>query len=330
MAEALPWILELLASLAPAIVSWFQGIWGQVQTISNTGQGLFGGIATFGSLLWDALTKFATTFGQYFATGFSYIQSGLGTFANTYGQWLNSAYNFLASGLTWVGSNIWTLGNWVYNTLFVIANWIVNSIVAQWNTLIAWFSGVATAIGSWWASVIGGVNVWFTNLLKGFRQKIIKTIQADLTITMAWKGAERLLTPSSMKDIMGGFFGIFASPLVGELVGTIVDAVVPLPATSTYPLIPDLPSFGYIPPSISVPTPSEKPAPTPTPSQAPTGAFTGLVEPSLKATSESYEVNVMAGKDLSLQVAQLSYETLFSAWVETKTLEVVALSYEIE
>jgi len=308
MAFDLSWLWSLLDSIKTTLNSWFAGIWTQVQNITNTGQGIFAGLVALGSQIWDALTKFASTVGKWFYDAYNWIYSGLVSFASIFGQWLNSAFTFLAQGVAWLGSQFYNIGNWIYNAIYTLWNWVMNAITSVWNTLVSWFAGICTAIGTWWSSVITGINTWFTNLLKGFRNKVVQTIMADLTIAGAWKGAERILAPKELKDVGYGLVGIIASPIVGRIVGEIVNAVVPLPSSATYPLIPDITGFSYTPPSISIPTPTEKPAPTPTVAGAPVGVFTGLAEANLTLPKTTYEVSVMAGQDLSRQIIGLSYE----------------------
>ncbi|GAJ20448.1 unnamed protein product [marine sediment metagenome] len=98
----------------------------------------------------------------------------------------------------------------------------------------------------------------------------------------------------------------FASPLVGYTVGRIVDAVIPVPATETYPLIPDITGFTYTPPTVEVTTPTEPTYPTPPPTLPPIYPYApvGDVEVQIGAT---YEAKVMAGKDLSTSI-ETEYE----------------------
>jgi len=215
---------------------------------------------------------------------------------------------FIGSGFSWIGSQFYNIGNWLYNGLYTAWNWAVNTVIGAWNGLVSWFSGVATAIGSWWGSITTTVNSWFGSVVLAFRNKMIQTIQADLTISMAWKGAERLLSPHSFWDIGGSIFGMLAAPIVGNYVAHLVDAVVPIPTSTTYPLLPTIGEFSYTPPSMSVTTPTERETPSPLVSGAPTGVFTGISEANLKPSATTYEVNVMAGQELSREITGLSYE----------------------
>lgn len=291
----LSWLWNLLNSIVDTFNSWFASLWTEAQNIANTGQGIFSGLIGFGSQLWDAITKAFDAFGAWIAEGLDFIRRGIENALNTFGQWLNNAYTFIAQGVSWIGSQLYNFGNWVYNSLLYVWNWIVNSITATWNAITTWFSGIASAIGTWWTSLVTTINSWWGNLVLGFRAKIIQTITADITITMAWKGAERILQPQGLKDIGYGMFGILASPIIGRVIGSIVDAVVPIPTSTTYPLIPSLDTFTYTPPSLTIETPTEPPPPSADVSGAPTGAFTGISEKTLPLDLD-YDFTWMAGQ----------------------------------
>lgn len=306
MSFDLSWLWNLLNSIASTLNTWFATIWTQVINIANTGQGVFAGLVAFGSQLWDGLTKFAVTVGEAFENAYNYLKSGLENFGNVFGQWVNSAFTFLAQGVTWLGSQLYNIGYWLYDTLAYVWQHTVNTVVALWNNLTTWFSGVATSISSWWGSVTTAINTWWTNIITTFRNKMIQSVTASLAITIAWKSAERFFSMSKMSDLGYGMVGILTAPIVGRLVGEIVDAVVPIPSSATYPLIPSLPAFGYTPPTLSVSAPTPPTPPTPTVVGAPAGAFTGLSEKALPI-SLSVDYSVMAGQDRSLSIG-LSYE----------------------
>jgi len=308
MAFDLSWLWNLLNSITSTLTNWFNGIVSTLTSITNTGQGLFAGLVAFGSQIWDAITKLASTVGQFFYDAYNFVYQGLIGLGNAFGQWLNSAFTFLSQGVTWLGSQFYNIGNWIYNSLSYVWNWSVNTITGIWSGIVSWFSGVATAIGNWWASVTNTVNSWWGSLLTGFRAKLRTTIMADIAISGTWKSGERILNPKSLNDIPYGILGMIASPIVGYAVGAIIDSFIPIPSTTTYPLIPSVGGFTYTPPAISVQTPSAPSTPTPEVPGAPSGPFTGLTESSLKSAMETYEVSIMAGQDLSRQPLQLSYE----------------------
>lgn len=176
--------------------------------------------------------------------------------------------------------------------------------------MLNFFGGAVTAVSGFFSGIITTVNAWWTGLITTFRKKIIQTIQADLTITMAWKGAERILQPQSGKDIMYGIFGIAASPLVGYFVGMIVDAVVPLPSAGSYPLVPSITPLSYSPSPITITPPSEKSAPIGQLSGAPITGFTGIAENDVALVGSS-DYSVRTGFDVAA-ILQGVGEALFT------------------
>jgi len=303
----LSWLWDLLNTIVSTMQSWFSSLWTVAQNITNTGQGVFAGLVAFGSQIWDAFLKGVDAFGQWFYDSLKGIWENLVHFGEYMGGFIMEGLASIGAGVQWIASQIYAFGNWVYNTLLFVWNWIVNTIVGVWNNIVTWFSGVATAIGTWWTSVITGVNTWFTNLLKTFRQKIITTIEADLTISMAWKGAERFLAPQKLSDFGYGLVGIVASPIIGRLVGTIVDIVVPLPSSATYPLIPDITGFAYTPPTLTVEKPTEPTYPTAPPTPPAVYPYIPVYqyEPSIATT---YTVAWIGGQSLSPEITT-TYET---------------------
>jgi len=261
MAFDLSWLWNLLDSISDTLNSWFSGIWTEVQNIANTGQGIFSGLVAFGSELWDAIVKF----GQYFWDGLSalgdWIRQGLENAFDIFGEWLNNAYTYITQGVAWVGSQLYNFGNWLYNSLAYGYEWFVNTITSAWDNLVTWFSEIGTAISTWWASITSTVNTWFGSIITGFRAKMVETITADLTITMAWKGAERFFTAHTFKELGMGMMGLFASPVIGRLAGLIIDSVVPIPTSTTYPILPTISGFTYTPPSMAVTPPPERQVP---------------------------------------------------------------------
>jgi hypothetical protein len=327
MSFDLSWLWNLLDSIADTLNSWFAGIWTQVSNIINTGQGIFGGLVAFGSQIWDALTKFAVYIGDALVNAYNYFKSGLENMASIFGEWLSGAFNFLSAGVSWIGSQLYNFGNWLYNGVLYVWNWLVNSLTALWDALTSWFAGISTAIGNWWASVTNSINAWWTDLLKGFRSKIVQTITADITISMAWKGAERILSPSKVSDIGYGLFGILTSPVIGRVVGEIVNAVVPMPSTSTYPLIPTIGGFTYTPPSLTIETPTEKTPPPPSVEGTPTYPFSGTSEKSLNLGGESYTLRTDAGQLLDRMILAESYVVFWLGYTANVT---IGLSYALE
>jgi hypothetical protein len=309
MAFDLSWLWNIINTIVSTVQSWFQSLWTVAQNITNTGQGIFSGLVALGAQLWDAIIKSLSAFGEWLYKQFEWIYDGIKYLADTFGSWISSAISWVGSSLGWIAQQIYNFGNWLYNGIVYVWNWIVNAVTGLWNALVSWFSGLANAISSWWGSVIGGVNSWFTNLLKGFRQKIVQTIMADITIAGAWKAGERVLHSQKLSDVGYGLMGIMVSPLVGALIGEIVNAVVPMPSTSTYPLIPDINALAYTPPTLQVATPTEKPAPSVGVTPTPPAVGAGLpYDTTLRMPSApSYDFTT-ATSDKSLTMPTIAYE----------------------
>jgi hypothetical protein len=89
-----------------------------------------------------------------------------------------------------------------------------------------------------------------------------------------------------------------------------VDAVVPIPSTSIYPLIPDVSAFTYTPPSIVIEKPAEKPSPYMGTIPTPLGYFSGISEITTPIQL-TYDVDMyrQQSKDLSIG---LIYEVVLS------------------
>jgi hypothetical protein len=314
MSSDLSRLWDTLGGIINSITSWFSGVWGVAQNIINTGQGIFAGLVSFGAYLWDAVATGISIFGTAFVNAFQSIFGGVKYWVDGFGSWFSNAVAWIGSGLGNIGQQLFNFGQWIYNGLLYIWNWISNALSGVWESIASWFYGVSTSLGNWWSNIIVGVNIWFTNLLKGFRAKIVQTIMADLAIAGAWKAGERVLHSQKLSDLGFGLMGIVLSPFVGFLVGKIVDAVVPIPSTSIYPLIPDVSAFSYTPPGIVIEKPAEKPAPSmgtiPTPPVMGAGLPYDIALVLLKAPSYDYTT---ASKDAGLTMPSMGYDSTLEA-----------------
>jgi len=275
MSFDLGWLWNTLNGIVATMQSWFSSIWTVATQISNTGQGIFSGLVAFGSQIWDAILKGVDALGKWLYDTFKWFYDGLVGLAQTLGSWINTAFGWIGSALGWLAQQVYNFGNWLYNGIVFIWNWLVNSVLGLWNAITSWFAGVASAISSWWGSVISGLNTWFTNLVVGIRRKIITTIQVDITIYGGWKSAERIFHAKDWKDGAMGVMGMVASPIIGYILGRIVDAVTPSPSTETFPLIPSVGAFSYTPPTLSIVTPTERTTPSLGTPPQPVYGFTG-------------------------------------------------------
>jgi hypothetical protein len=321
---------NILTGIINAITSWFSGVWEVAQNIINTGQGLFAGLVALGSYLWDAITTAISTFGTAFVNAFQSIFSGIKYWVDGFGSWFSNAVAWIGSGIGNIGQQIFNFGQWIYNGILYMWNWINNALSGVWEGIASWFSGVSTSLANWWSNIIVGVNTWFTNLLRGFRAKIIQTIMADLAIAGAWKAGERVLHSHNLSDLGFGLMGILLSPLVGFLVGKIVDAVVPIPSTSVYPLIPDVSAFTYTPPSIVIEKPAEKPAPSMGVPPTPPAVGAGLpYDLSLGMPSAPTYDYTTVSTDRSLTMPSTTYDTTLSSTDNSLAMPLITYEYEV-
>ena len=301
------WLWNTLQSISESINEWFGDIWTQATNISNTGQGIYMGLVAFGSQIWDALVKFAEIFGEWFKKAFKYIREGLENLGETLGAWIGDAFKTVGAAISWIANQIYNFGNWLYNSLKFGVNWIMNALTAAWEGIVNFFSGVSNALGTWWGTVTTTVNTWWTDLIKGFRNKIRDTIIADFTIMGAFKGMERFWSAQSVKDVGFGIMGLVASPIAGYFAGRIIDAVIPIPTTEVYPLIPTIGGFEYTPPLITIPTPTEPTKPTLPPESPPIYPYTPVYQ-FYNVIETHYDHKWIAVKDKTAEITT-TYET---------------------
>jgi len=248
---------QAINGVVEAIQNFFQNIWQQVSNIVNAGQGLFAGLVSFGSFLWDSIQKFgewiwkAATeafgqLGEHLVRAFEYIRSAFYAF----GEWIHrsilDAAKNLSEGFELIRKQIENIGSW-----------IIQALITAWNVLYKTFSGLAQALQDWWSNVSNTVNQWWTNTMLGVRKKLKQSIGASLGISLAWKSAEKFIEKVSEGGNIRGMFasllGIPASLFVGYATAEFIDALIPNPSTAVFPLLPTLPSFTYTPPAFEVP-----------------------------------------------------------------------------
>ncbi len=310
MAIDLSWLWQTLVDVTSQITNFFQQIWSQVQNITNTGQGIFAGFSALGSALWDGIRKFSDAL----VTAFDWLKSGFAWL----GDKIRDGLNWIGSGFNWIAQQLYNFGNWLYNALFFIGSVLLNVVVTVWNAVVGFFSGIATTLKNWWSNTTSIINSWWTNTIIGIRQKIRHTVMANITIMYAWKGGERILTAKSIKDMGLGVLGLALSPITGAVVGSIVDAVIPSPSTSVFPLVPDVTAFEYTPPTIEMPTIEEKPTPEiGTIPEAPTAPIiTKLVYLSLDGEYvEHGELTTEVSKSIALDGEYVEHGSLATSYV---------------
>ena len=304
------WLWKTLESIVGTIEDWFTGLWTQAQSISNTGQGIFMGLVAFGSQIWDALVKFAEIFGEWVKKAFKHIREGLENLGETLGAWIGDAFKIVGSAISWIANQIYNFGNWLYNSLKFGINWIINALTAAWQGIVDFFGGVATALKNWWGTVTTTVNTWWTDLIKGFRNKVRDTIIADFTIMGAFKGMERFWSAKNIGDMGFSVMSLVISPIAGYFAGRVIDAVIPIPSTDVFPLIPTIEGFEYTPPTITIPTPSEPTPPTQPPGLPPLYPYTPTYE-YINVIEVEHEYKWIGGLDQDTEITT-EYETAVS------------------
>lgn len=244
------------------ILNFFTGIQDAVNAITNTGQGIFAGLSSVGSFIWKAITDFGNWLYQGLLGFAEWIYNGIKWIADRIWEALQNAYNWLASGITWLGNQIYAFGNWIYNGIIWLWNTVVNIVVGAFNWIMERLKDIWEVLGAWYGSIVDYVNAWYSNLMVTFRRKLKLMILADVSIYGIWKSMETMTTARSFREIPLAFGKALAMPIFGALVAEMVDAIVPMPSTSSIELVPKIPwgEFKYTPLSISLP--AEKPAPT--------------------------------------------------------------------
>ena len=250
-----------LIAIQSGVQSFFNNIWSSVGQIVNTGQGLYAGLVHFGSALWDSIIKFGQSIENGLVNAFTAIGEHLRASFDTLGSWISQATKWVGDGLTWIGTKISEIGKWIWDGLNYVYNQLVGLITYAWNALVNTAEFYSRAIQNWWGSVTTGINAWWTNTIVGVRGKIRESIMASITISTTWKAAEGLLDPEKFnffeeggfKGMLSGLGKIIAAPILGMLVGSIIDAMIPSPHTNIFPLLPNMPTLPQTtPPQLTV------------------------------------------------------------------------------
>jgi hypothetical protein len=284
----------------------------------------------FGTQIWDAICKFAETIGSWFYNAFKWIYDGFCYIANVFGQWVSTAFSWIGSALGWVAQQIYNFGMWIYNGLTFVWNWIVNMAIGVWNAITQFFSGIASAISSWWGNVVRGLNSWFSNLIVGIRRKLVETIIADVSIFFGWKSIERLTHASSLKDAGFGVLGLLSAPFVGYFFGNLINGIIPTPSTTPIQLIPEITPFTYTPPTLEIPTPTEKPTPglgvAPTPPTIGAGLPYDLTMKMPSAPTYDYSTTT---RDASLTMPSTAYDSTLDSTDNSLTMPSITYEYQV-
>jgi hypothetical protein len=244
------WLITAFNNIATNINSFFSGIWSSVTQITNTGQGLFGGLVSFGGWIYQGLVDAY----KQIQTGFTLMGDALSLGIQTFAADFYTAWNYLSQNLFDVGQWLWAgiqgSANMIANAVIYIQNAVWTFMVDSWNTLYANITSYKTMI-----------DQWFADMVIAFRTKLVASIQFSVTTDIAWKSIQRIPEAKSMKDLAFGFLGAIIAPIPAYLMAHVIDTLVPTPTSTTYKVLPDFAGLTLISPTLNpyAPTP-----PTPT------------------------------------------------------------------
>ena len=296
------WFWDALTSISSTIQNFFTSLWSQVQNISNTGQGILYGLTTFGTQIWDAIVRWASTFGEWFHKAFERFKEGLENLGNWLGQTIGYGLQVIGSAISWISGQIYNFGNWLWNGILWIGQQISNIFTDIWNWIASTISNLLTTLADWYNNIRTALNNWFTGMFVSFRSKLKQSIIANITLATAYKSIEKITDIKSISEFPTAIAKIFINPVLGYLGGTfmaeVVDRLIPTPSTSTIEFIPPLTLPTFTPPTLSITVAPQPTPPTPPPEAPPIYPYTPVVEYSY-GIDYDYEVSWMAGQTLS-------------------------------
>jgi phage-related protein len=276
MSTVFQYFMDVVNVVIQAFLGVMTGLGNIFSQITDIGKGIMGLGIALGSAIVGWAEKMAEGLKNALTSAFSFIETGFMKLAEGFGNFFNLAFQWVASGLTWIAQQIYNFGMWVYNGLVYIWNFVSGIFSAVWNAIYNFFAGISSAIGNWWGNIINTVNSWWTDLVKAIRNKITLTIMADVTLAVGWKSLERMSNMTGLKDMGYGFLGMVSAPIAGYIFGSIVDAMIPIPSTEPYKLIPDIGMFSFTPTPLTISPPSEKTYPSIGAPTKPAGYFAGI------------------------------------------------------
>jgi len=304
------WFWEALTSISSTIQNFFSSLWSQIQNITNTGQGIFYGLTTFGTQIWDAIVRWASTFGEWFYNAFRRFKEGLENLGNWLGKQIGYALEVIGRAITWIAGHIYNFGNWLWNGILWIGQQISNIFTDIWNWIASTISNLLTTLANWYDSIRTALNNWFTGMFTGFRKKLKQSIIANITLATAYKSIEKITDIKELSEFPTAIAKIFINPVLGYIGGTfmaeVVDSLIPTPSTSTIEFIPPLTLPTFTPPTLSITIAPQPSPPTPAPTFPELYPFIPLVESEISIGLE-YETFYTPPKVLSLGIG-LEYE----------------------
>lgn len=282
MAIDFSWLITALQNIAANIGAFFEGIWGQVQNIVNTGQGIFSGLVNFGGWLYQGLVD-----------AFTWIWKGLSVVGDAFkwiGDRFRDAWNYLSDNIFKVGQWLWSgiqgFANQVVNGANFIAVSINSFFIEIWNNIYDSVISYKSAIDAWWAGIMITI-----------RGKMKQSIVFSVTSYVAWNSMTRIPQAKSLSDLLYGLGGILLAPIPAVLISEMIDVLVPIPSTTTFKITPDLGALKATPPTYAPVVPAP-----PSPEAIPTYPYTPVCD--YTATIETtYVHGYMGGRDVETSIA---------------------------
>jgi len=242
-----------LQGVTTQISNFFSQLWSQAQNIVNTGQGLFLGLTQLGSSIWDSLRwvgeQVYNAFVELVGIG-GYIYDAFRSLGEWIWKTISNLPNAIYSALQWIYNGVIWAGRQIMKAIEGLFNWLVG----LWNNLvdnvIVWYEGWRSAVNAWW-----------TNIFLVFRQKLKRSITANIAIPLIWKSAESIKDRGIVKGGTTFFASLFIGPIAGYTAAEVIDALIPMPSTTYFELLPPLSMPKLSPPQLVIPEAEEKAPP---------------------------------------------------------------------
>jgi hypothetical protein len=225
-------IWNLLNQAISVINQFFSDLANIFGDISNTGQGIVAGLTSFGSFLWDGLTKFADAI-KILWTPLIPTLNDFNNFINNLGNLLYNAFTNIADAIfrfnEWIFNGLVWLGLQIVNVFEDIINYFMSLLTSVWNQLNAWFSEISAI-----------TNAWFTDQALRFRRKI----QQLLVVEPAYYAFEHSFKKFVKEPSAKGLVRVAVMPILGaiggSLMATFLNSITPNPYTTPLTILPAL------------------------------------------------------------------------------------------
>jgi hypothetical protein len=225
-------IWNLLNEAISVINQFFSDLASIFGDISNTGQGIVAGLTSFGSFLWDGLTKFADAI--------KVLWTPLIPTLNDFNTFINNLGNFLFNALTNIANAIFRFNEWIFNGIIWLGSQIVNVFEDVINFFMSLVVDVWNQLSTWFIDVSNTTNAWFTDLALRFR----RNIQQLLVVEPAYYAFERSFKKFVDDPSAKGLLRIVVTPILGAIGGsimaTLLNNLTPNPQTTPLTILPAL------------------------------------------------------------------------------------------